>query len=132
MRHYGFLANRRRKRKLASARAALARDEAPSARKDPDRPSLALQPVRTAIEPGRKPPQRAGIGVDRLVALALQLQGPQVFPVQLGEAVLLGFVHGKLFKLRALIGCQTRVKQDELGFPPSSGFVQQRVESDAG
>ena len=37
---------------------------------------LGLQPVRTAIEPGRNPPHHAGIGIDRLVAVALQLQGP--------------------------------------------------------
>jgi len=37
---------------------------------------LGLQPVWTAIKPGRNPPHRAGIGVDRLVGLALQFQDP--------------------------------------------------------
>ena len=40
---------------------------------------LGLQPIRTAIEPGRNPLHRTGIAVDRLVAVALQLQGPKVF-----------------------------------------------------
>ena len=100
MRHYGFLANRRRKRKLAIAWAALARDEAPSARKDSDRPSLVLQPFRAAIEPSRNPPHRAGIGIDGLVAHTLQLQGSKVLAVQLVEAFLLGLVHGKLLETR--------------------------------
>ena len=39
MRHYGFLANRCCKRELPCVRAALARDEAPRSRKDPDRQS---------------------------------------------------------------------------------------------
>jgi len=39
MRHYGFPANRCCERKLPCAHAALARDEAPRARKDPNRPS---------------------------------------------------------------------------------------------
>ena len=70
VRHYGFLASRCRTRKLACVRAALARDEAPRSRKDPDRQSgpveltcricgkgrLTVDKQLPAIRPGRSTP----------------------------------------------------------------------------
>jgi len=52
VRHYGFLANRCRKRKLACVRAALARDETPRARKDRSSPTA----QSTSVGQGRLSP----------------------------------------------------------------------------